>query len=513
MATKVRTNQPDFDVEFMISGNTPYSFKNDVLRIEVKQTVNEMVNQWKVIMKPKDWAGGVTAYELISPMTYCEISFNKVTGTMTPVIRGFVTSVRKTFDISNGIPQRVVVIEGENYGKVIRMSQIHYCYGFDSMSVISSQATTDPLFAAYNINAADGTQDISQIMEAVFTNLIYPNFQNIQSFTTNRTTSVTTSDPQQAADVPPFTYVPDVAGVTASRLGGAPLTFVNKMAGATEGSVYDFIRTYCNLPWNEVFVEDLPTSSGLTFRPSPYRDSSGNFLATVNPIDFSNSQSCQNIKTIYDNELISYDVSRSDEDVVNYFFTDCIYSPSQGAPFEAWSRATLGTGSNQNQNPSLIAGQIGFDTPNASYVVSNSNSAQLSYSRIELYGLRKRSFPNQYISIQSPLHANGANIMSTPISVSQQLNQLLVKAFDHNSALEEGSILVAGREDIRAGMYVVVNPDRTNTTTKNTIGTIGHFYYVHTLVHVFEPYEGNFTTQLSVSRGEGFLDYNRPNLS
>jgi hypothetical protein len=32
MATKVRTNQPDFDVEFMISGNTPYSFKKEVLQ-------------------------------------------------------------------------------------------------------------------------------------------------------------------------------------------------------------------------------------------------------------------------------------------------------------------------------------------------------------------------------------------------------------------------------------------------------------------------------------------------
>jgi hypothetical protein len=502
-ATKVTTHQPDFDVQFMISGSTPISFKNDVIRIEVKQTVNEMVNQWKVIMKPREWnTQAITAYELINTMTYCQISLKKATTVLTPVIRGFVTSIRKTFDISSGIPQRVIAIEGENYGKVVRMSQIHYCYGFDSMSVISSQATTDPLFAAYNINAATGDQDISQIIQAVFNNLIYPNFKNIQSFTTNRTAPTTMYPPQQAANITPFYYVPDIPGVTLSRLGGPSLTFVNKMLGATEGSVYDLIRTYCNLAWNEVFVQDLPTVSELVFRPAPYRDYGGNFLPTVDPNAFSNTNNCANIMTIYDNELISYDLSRSDEDVVNYFFTDCIYSPSQGIPFEAWARATLGTGSNNNQNPALIAGELNFEVNGNQVSSYNSNTTQLAYSRIELYGLRKRSFPNQYISIQSQLSANGANTMTTPISIAQQLNQLMVSAFDHNSALEEGSILVSGREDIRAGMYVKVTPDRTNATS--------HMYYVHTLTHVFEPYEGNFTTQLSVARGEGFLDYNRP---
>lgn len=511
MANTITTFQPDFDVQFITPNSGQRSYKNDVVRIEVHQTVDEMVNQWKVIMKPRDY-DSQTAYEFIDVMTYCEISFKKHNTTMTPVIRGFVTKITKNSDISQGKAERNIIIEGENYGKIIRMSQIHYLYGYDKQSIVSAQGTSSPIFQAYHIDTFTGNQNISEIIGSIFTNLVLPNFENVKAFLADRTGSGTGSgDPSKlnwgqtdALNIKNFDYVPDTDGVTGLRnVIGKALTFVSRMAGANEGSVYDFIKTYCNFPWNEIFVEDLPTSTRLNFRPTPFRDIGGNFIGATN---FTNETVNPNIATIDSTELISYNLSRSDEDVINYFFTDCVFQPRDGTPFETFARATIGSSSNLNLNPTFIAGEIDYKIQDGTETTTKLGTGdygafKLAFSRIELFGLRKKTFSCQFISVTSAVDAKGepqVTETSNPVENSKLLNQVLVQAYDHNSALENGSFMISGREDIRAGMYVEVQTNRTEADT--------HMYYVSSLVHIFIPF-ANFTTQLNVTRGEGYLDH------
>jgi len=73
----------------------------------------------------------------------------------------------------------------------------------------------------------------------------------------------------------------------------------------------------------------------------------------------------------------------------------------------------------------------------------------------------------------------------------------LFNAFEHNSQLEQGSMVIRGREDIRAGMFVAFWDERLDTMV--------HVFYVEEVHQNFTPME-SWLTMLTLTRGEAHLD-------
>jgi hypothetical protein len=509
MKNVVNVNEPYFDVSFITAKDGLKSFRQNVLSIDIRNSVSEMINQWQVVLVPRDNIKSFdTLYELVEPMSYCEIKIRNRLSEPRIVMRGFVSNVAKEFDIYSGGPQRRLVISGENYGKVIRMAYIHYAYGLDPLTTVGAAGTRAPLFFGYGVDIVTGLNSRpSNVMRQIFNNLIKPNFNNIQSYLVDRT-KVTDQITSENAD---FVGVRQTPGdIAASKIGGFVLDidddgvdgirqselnlgYIDPAAGAQEQSVLEFMQNYIGLPWNELYTDDAPNATYLVFRPKPWRDRNGDFVGDT----YFGGDSRANIpqdrqdeakpKIVEADEIIGYRLNRSDEDVYNYFFTDVINS-SWGKNFESVVRSLP-----DNENPHYTAGVLNFTDQQGRQAQKTSD--KLDFSRIELFGFRKARIATRFLSV--PIGAHEGTIDDV-INQSRILNDILFDALEQNSQLETGTINIQGREDVRAGMYIKMKADRGDTDYS--------LYYVVAVQHTLVAFQ-NYVTILTVSRGEGHLNY------
>jgi hypothetical protein len=522
----VHVNQPDFDVSFITAKDGLKSFKNNVLAIDLRSTVTEMINQWQVVFVPRDSTDSFdTLYDIIEPMAYCEIKIRSFSKDAVVVMRGFVTNVSKALDLSSGVPQRQIVISGENYGKILRMAYIHYAYGLDPLAVVGASGTGAPLFFGYGVDvitAQDGRP--STVMTQIFNNLILPNFRNIQAYLANRTkvTEQLTSEDVDfvgvranpgevaASKIGAFKLDIDDDGVDGNRNLDLNLAYIDPAAGAQELSVLEFIENFSGAPWNEIYTDDAPQATYLVFRPKPWRNRFGVYVGATSfgsaglrevPDDRAKEDVPRKIEP---EEVVAYQLGRTDEEVYNYFFTDPVVS-FYGVNFESVVRSLP-----DNDNPHYTAGILNFTDSNTGNINTKS-SDKLEFSRIELFGFRKARVSSRFLSFPPGSNwkdkfggdkINSDTVVGDVVQQSRTLNKVLVNAMEHNSQLENGVITIKGREDIRAGMYVKLRPDRNDDTY--------HLYYVTSAQHTLGVFR-NYITILTVARGEAHLDYTMKN--
>src|SRR5579872_1024022 len=295
MANVVNVNQPDYDVSFITAKDGLRSFRDNVLNIDIRSTVTDMINQWQVTFVPRDNLDNNfdTLYEIVEPMAYCEIKIRSVKKDPTILMRGFVTNVSKSLDIASGIPQRTITISGENYGKVIRMAYIHYAYGLDPLATVGASGTSAPLFFGYGVDVTITGNSPSDVMTQIFDTLIKRNFLLIQDYLANRnkvTEDLSIEETFEFFGVRPspgevaatkigkFELDVDADGVNGKRNIGLNLGFLDPAAGAQEQSVMEFIQNFIGSPWNEAFTDDAPENTYLVYRPKPWRDRFGSYI-------------------------------------------------------------------------------------------------------------------------------------------------------------------------------------------------------------------------------------------
>jgi hypothetical protein len=519
MKNTVSVNQPYFDVLFITAKDGLKSFRDNVLTIDVKSSVNEMINQWQVTLVPRDSTKSFnTLYEIIEPMSYCEIRVRNFLQEPRVIMRGFVSNVSKSVEMGSGIPQRQIVITGENYGKLLRMSYIHYAYGLDPLTTVGASGTGAPLFFGYGVDLSTTVEDPNpaNVMTQIFSNLVKPNFNNIQSYLSDRTKVTDQLSPTSndfvgkrqtpgdiaASKIPGFTMDVDEDGVNGTRTLGLNLQFIDPAAGAQEQSVLEFMQNCAGFPWNELYTDDAPEKTYLVFRPRPWRDRSGGFVGATSfgaakrgnlPKD---RQDEAEPKAIQPEDIVSYQLSRTDEEVYNYFLTDSIGS-IYGNNFEGVVRSLP-----DNENPHYTAGILKFVDQSGNEAVKSSE--KLEFSRIELFGFRKFRVATRFLAIPpgSNWKKEFGDAVDNPIDQAKVLNMLLFNAFEHSSQLESGILTIKGREDIRAGMYVKMLTDRSDLDSS--------LYYVSAAQHTIVAFQ-NYVTILTLTRGEAHLNHTMDN--
>ncbi|PMQ04238.1 hypothetical protein DyAD56_16240 [Dyella sp. AD56] len=386
-------------------------------------------------------------YGLIEPMDYIEIRFrhNPATaaGQQPPIImRGFVSDVSRSEAMgTNGQAQRSVTVTGQDYGKIWQMMQVMYNPQF---TVGESLLTNFKLFERYGgaLSMLPAAQFVQQIFDLIV-------------------------NPFITAFAPPDSPVP--ATIEAGQylyIAHGTTNFTNTQN--FESTIYGILKASCDVgTWNELFIEDEEDGVHCVFRPIPAMDINGDLIQPDAP-------SPQYVD-ISDVDVISLNVSRSEANVANYFWSNAPQSDING-----------------ESNRRLWAME-GADKETVLQTTYPNNL-------VSLYGIRPMQSDtqmsgDQVISNSSGYLATAMNARDTDIvGWVNNRRKIMLQMNQDNVLYEQGSMRVRGNENIRAGMYVRLHR-----------GTFVATYYVVKVENDFMPFQGVFST-LTLERGTGFIE-------
>lgn len=386
-----------------------------------------------------------TLYGLIEPMDMIEIRGRHAltgTGDVPVIMRGFVSDISRSEAMSgDGRPQRVVTINGQDYGKIWQIMQIvfwaDYVLGQDFISGFR-------LFEKFGVGFATALP-VQDFVGQVFDKCINPFV-----------------DKMMPADFPlPREIKTDITvrhGTTSPGIQSQQGTFYNLLAGFSDVGV-----------WNEMFIEDRDDGVFVVFRPNPY------LTATDDPPQKIQTDAPDPVYIdIGDDDLVSISVSRSDANVSNYFWV--------AAP-----RFDL--------VDDYITRQWAVTKGSKDTVVL----AEYTNSQERLYGTRVMQAETSLGADSLITHNTGGpkdavtQQGQTMVEWVTDRRKTLVEQNKDNILFERGSMRVRGNEAIKAGTYVRLSRGSTSAV-----------YYVVEVDHEIVPYSGWFTT-VQFERGTGFI--------
>ena len=346
-----------------------------------------------------------TLYALVEPMDMFEIRCGRAPvaqgGKPPLLIRGFVSSTRRTETIaSDGTPQRVVVITGQNAGKLIQQQQILWQYAVASGEPYLAQ------FAALDTAGLPIQPMTAQaFVQAVVDKVINPRVAKLSAFANGL--------------VKPFTVASTVTE------GEVIPTALN-----AQGSIWSILAQMADTPWNEMFVQDTEAGPVLVHRPVPFRPVGSQSFIMPNATD-------PGTITIPAANIVSLDVHRSDENAVNFFYVE----PGQNL---------------LNTNYGVSIGNLvqGVMFPTSAANDPTLYGVKMLDRPTGLCGIAGDSAPYETTpaATQTP-----ADFVKARLAELQAMNQ-------DNVLLEEISMVVRGSELLIPGKYVTVKRGATSWT-------------------------------------------------
>ena len=234
-----------------------------------------------------------TVAAMIEPMDMIEIRASrqawKYAGRKLPLImRGFVTTIRRSESMHGGDPTRTVIITGYDSGVLWLINR------FDMQLAMMLET---PLIAQVcKLQAAVG-------MDAK----IFP----VSEFVKEVTDKITNEKVSQLNAISSHEFKPFAVDATVTEGNVSPFS-----VGQFTGPYWDLIATYADRPWNELFIEDrgepgseIPT---VVFRPSHFKAVDGSTImpGATDPGRFE----------VDDKDIIDLNTSRSSSRVANIFF-------------------------------------------------------------------------------------------------------------------------------------------------------------------------------------------------
>ncbi|HEY0205066.1 MAG TPA: hypothetical protein VGC15_13065 [Acetobacteraceae bacterium] len=342
-----------------------------------------------------------TVYALVEPMDMIEIRASrephKYAGKDLPLImRGFVSSVRRSRNISDDTPQRGVVISGHDFGKLWMIHQV-----WQELATVTEQ----PVLTVFGLQAALGIKvavmDIEEFMAEFVNKVMNPKIAKMAAFANRQ--------------IKPFVLE---TSVKEGRL------IPNVISSMAQGPYWNIIAAVSDAPWNELFVRDEEDGPHLVFRPAPFKGLDGKLIL----------QDAKDPGTVFvpDVQIVQSDESRTDSRIANFFWT-----PPGTSSLDTNQYATAGA---------LIDGSaLDFKHPN---------------NAPELYGEKKMEAGTSLIPDDSKGQTGTQAIGDRPAEATRYVqwyrhraDQLQAMNRD-NGVLEDGSLAVMGREDYVIGKYV-----------------------------------------------------------
>ncbi|WP_433704426.1 hypothetical protein [Paraburkholderia sacchari] len=449
-----------------VDGHTPVSQRvlDTNKTIDLKPFLGEF-GQLTVSKSVRDPAGGFSItladspyvqdgafeslYGLIGPMDFVEIRMrHNLPGasmgnpTTPPILmRGFVSRVDRNETISpDGRPQRSVTISGQDYGKLWQIMQILLMPG---LVIGQDYLSAFKLFVRFGVGFQTALK-ASDFVQQVINKIVNPFLKSLMPANTLNPAVIKT-------DISVANGVVDVGG-----------------AQSQQGTIYNLLSYFGDVGvFNELYLEDREDGVYCVYRPNPFKDINGNVIQpdapNPTPVDIDAS------------DVIALNVSRSDENVSNYYWL-------RSAKFELVDDITR----------RLFALQSA-DEPSVD-LSKYANSAE------QFYGERVMLSETQMGGNDVTTFNSGqpANIQATRgASMAEWITnrrEILVRQNKDNVLLESGTARIRANENIKPGSYVRI-----------VRGTFSAVYYVPEVELNFIPYQGLFQT-LKLERGTGFIE-------
>jgi len=350
---------------------------------------------------------------LIEPMDMLEIRFahgSPTAGnsqTIPPILmRGFVSTISRSQSMSqDGHPQRNVIVNGQDYGKIWQQIQILYFYNYIIGEDIISAFQLFERFGVGFQTTMTGSDFISQVIEKIV-------------------------NPYLAALLPAKSPLP--ASITMASTVQHGTTSISGEQNA-QGSIYEILRQYTDVgAWNELYVEDREDGVYCVYRPNPSRDLNGQLIQS----DATDPGTID----VLASDIMSISVSRTDANVANFY----------------WVRAP------RFDLVSDIQRQLLASTEDPASIL------QTSYenSQAALYGIRPLYADTQMggdgvETLNSGLPtAQQTQRDTSMVGWVNSRRAILLAQNKDNVVLESGTITMRGREDAKAGMTLRVTQGR-----------------------------------------------------
>lgn len=417
--------------------------------VRTSKSVREMAGAFSITLADRmDEALQDSLIGLIEPMDVIEIRFAAkhhpgLAGGLPIIMRGIVSSVRRVMAAGGDRPVRQVMISGHDHGKLPQIFQIHYSTNYVIGSVLINEFK---LWTNYGIKA-EPNMSASKFVETTVSvvNKMIDKINEAGGTTKSPIKKFSTDLTVSSGNVAAFGIQAWEGGTLASML-------------------YSFGDVG---PWNEMYVEDREDKDGgvtLVYRHVPFKTPDGAYTQPV-----SKPPSAVKINSA---DIRSMSLERTDANVANFYWVDM-------------PRGMVIDRSAFQLNEAVMQ-------PGDYYLADYPNSA------VYLYGFRKMQVETQ--QLPSEATSDGSSQSAEVYDKSQgwymdwlrNRRDILMKNNKDVVIFESGSISLAGNESIKAGMYLQREDG------------LGEEYYVTRVDHSFVPF-GNFTTDVAVERGTGFI--------
>ncbi|MGO8915385.1 MAG: hypothetical protein ACLQJR_05705 [Stellaceae bacterium] len=451
---------------------------SDTGSIVVSKSCRETMGTFQIVLTAGFADGELeTAYGLIEPLDIIEIRAARSTVatagnspySLPLLMRGFVRVIASDESMTDAGPQRVVIIEGGDYGFILDIIRSNLYPGATEAKYIQNAFT---FFSRWG-NGADGSMDASSFVELCVNNIVSPFIATMQA----------TGEASTIAATGNFAPSP-VMQLTAQALVQGGTVFLTGIDARWSGNNLDgLLRSYGDVPeWNELFVQDFESGPYLIYRPAPLMNVDGQFInAPYTNGVAANADGIPIIPpttTVLDTELVGRRVQRDDSKIFNFVWVD-----------SEWLQAT-------GQGAAL---QYGFATLSSENIVGNANSSP------DFYGFRML----RCVSRQGPRFDNqkeAAYDAGRAIALAQvnaKVQQLILQNQD-NIVFESGTMRIRGRPDVTAGSYVKLLRGLQNSGGKVSAG-FTQTAYITRVVHEILPFR-TWTSTLELERGTGFIN-------
>jgi hypothetical protein len=402
-----------------------------------------------------------SVYGLVEPMDMIEIRMWSGIGAWSksqngrplyPIkMRGFVGRVSRGESMGDdGRPQRTVMITGHDYGKIWQMYQVLHLPSYAENKALLTNFGLWELFGIPAENTMKSADFVSSMIEKII-------------------------NPFLTQFMPPFTGLPRLIQADIAVKHGV----INNSYQNQQGSVYDIMRFFADVGvWNELYTEDREDGVYCVYRPIP----SIKLTRGADPASglIQDDAVMPPVVTIADTYIKDLNVSRSDDNVANFFWVN--NARYDLIDDQARRRAALTTSSDK---VSLS------EYPN---------------SAVKYYGVRPMYVETQQSGDGITNATSGLNSKEQADRAGKQDSwidsrlQILRETNKDNVVYERGTVDIKGGilrdsgEHLKAGDYV-----------KIIRGKISFIAYVVQIDDNFMPFRG-YTSTLQLERCEGFVE-------
>lgn len=403
----INSFSPQCEITAIADGGIHHVLTPDAVTLTLIRSVDGGAGSFSLTLTANQDARGHSWQDRLHPMDFLEIRVGNKrlpNGKLPIRMRAFVDSVSENFTMpTQGGPQRSVLITGRDYTKLFQSQNIQFLW--------SQTLSSDGSFPGMSMNfgvPADGKASVTSIVRTILDDVFLGvGSKRDESFLPLYRGATGVKVP----DIIPHLTVPDMYMAQYFTINGYT------------GMFWDLMTYFTSQPLGEMFVYDAEEGPILVFRVAPFKGVNGNIISPAQDPELPTIAVSPAVVT-------AYDLGRTDQQVLNYFFSMSDAASSNGSSALAYTTKKLDlltwtpfSGGGTSDNPYW-----------------NSRS-------VKKFGLKPINIGSPWIQLWT--QKDGSARQNATV-----LSNFMGQAFGHNESLIAGQLSVHGNELFIPGRYI-----------------------------------------------------------